>query len=84
MRGRLGLPEKECLAYVQGSFAMAEYRKLLFSRIVPTIKDVGLWGPRVQRAYADMGVMAFADMDPDALMAADEAAAQRFDAERAA
>jgi hypothetical protein len=78
----LSLPVKECTAYVEGSMVMREYRKLLFSRIVPTIKDIGLWGPRVRRAYEDMGVMAFADVNPDDLMAADEAAAQRFDAER--
>ena len=44
-------------------------------RIVPTIKDIGLWGPRIQKAYADMGILGFADGDVEALGAHDEAVA---------
>jgi hypothetical protein len=56
-----------------------EFRKLLFSRIVPTVKDIGLWGPKVQKAYADMGVIQFQDLDPDALSAQDELIARKLD-----
>ena len=42
---------------------------------MPTIKDIGLWGPRIQKAYADMGILGFADTDLDALAARDEAIA---------
>jgi hypothetical protein len=55
----------------------------LFTRIVPTIKDIGLWGPRIRRAYANMGILGFADTDVDALMKEDERVAEAFDARRA-
>ena len=32
------------------------------------LKDIGLWGQRVQKAYADMGVLDFATIDAEALL----------------
>ncbi len=52
---------------------------MLFSRIVPTVKDIGLWGPKIRAAYEDMGVIQFQDMDPDSLSAQDEALARKLD-----
>ena len=63
----LGLPVAECTAWVDGSSTMREFRTRLFARIVPTIKAIGLFGPRVRRAYEDMGVVGFADLDPEQL-----------------
>jgi hypothetical protein len=37
------------------------FKKRLFSRIVPTVKDIGLWSERVQRAYADLGVLQYGE-----------------------
>jgi hypothetical protein len=62
---------------------MRLYRTLLFTRIVPTIKDIGLWGRRVQKAYADMGIIGFADGDLDGFAARDETIAADFDRRRA-
>ena len=45
------------------------FRGYLFMRIVPILKDIGLWGPGSQKAFADMGVLEFADSDIDAAMA---------------
>jgi hypothetical protein len=59
------------------------YRTSLFTRIVPTIKEIGLWGPRIQKAYADMGILGFADTDLDALGEHDEEVAQDLDRRRA-
>jgi len=75
----LGLDRDRCKEYVESSEMMGAFRKMLFSRIVPTIKDLGLWGPKVERAYADMGVIEFADLDPDDLSAADEQIAEQLD-----
>ena len=50
----VGLPVESCIAYVEGSEQMRQFRSRLFSRIVPTIKDIGLWGPRIRRAYSNM------------------------------
>ena len=79
----LGLPVDECVRMVQSSDRMKLFRTRLFTRIVPTIKDIGLWGPRIRKAYADMGVMAYADVDAEGLLAKDEQVAADFDARRA-
>jgi hypothetical protein len=78
----LGLPVDECTAHVERSEMMKLYRTSLFTRIVPTMKEIGLWGPRIQRAYADMGVLGFADVDFDALSAHDERVGDEFDRRR--
>ena len=79
---RLGLPVDECVAMVQASERMKLFRTRLFTRIVPTIKDIGLWGPRIRKAYADMGVISYADVDAEGLLARDEQVAAEFDARR--
>jgi hypothetical protein len=76
----LGLPVERCVAYVNESQVMREFRSRLFTRIVPTIKDIGLWGPKIRRAYANMGIIGFADADTEELMRQDEQIAQEFDA----
>jgi hypothetical protein len=80
----LGLPVAQCLAYVDHSPMYTLYQSLLFSRIVPCVRDIGLWGPKVQRAYADMGVLDAAKGDLTALMRQDEQIAEDYDAEVAA
>ncbi len=75
----LELPVEECKRHVDQSEMLRLYRTSLFTRIVPTIKEIGLWGPRIQKAYADMGILGFADADLDALGARDEAIAEELD-----
>ncbi|HVF05726.1 MAG TPA: diiron oxygenase [Frankiaceae bacterium] len=79
----LGYDVKECVDYVEASPIMRTYRSLLFMRIVPIVKDIGLWGERIQKAYADMGVLDYAGFDIDAMMRDDEATADRIDEEKA-
>ncbi|HEX8100604.1 MAG TPA: ferritin-like domain-containing protein [Actinomycetota bacterium] len=78
----LGFPVDECLDYVRNSTMMQEFRRMLFSRIVPTVKDLGLFGPKVQAAFQDMGVIDFVNMNPDDLSAADEEIARDLDQRR--
>ncbi|GAB4120402.1 MAG: ferritin-like domain-containing protein [Rhodothalassiaceae bacterium] len=78
----LDLPVAECVAHLQESGTMQQFRNFLFSRIVPIVKDIGLWGPRVRKAYEDMGIIGFASVDVDALQARDEQIAAEFDARR--
>ena len=75
---RLGLPI-EATEYVEHSEMMVQFRNYLFTRIVPIIKDIGLWGPRIRGAFTEMGVMQFADADLDAEMANDERAAEELE-----
>jgi hypothetical protein len=78
----LGLPARESVEATMASETMKLFRTRLFSRIVPTVKDIGLWGPRVQKAFADMGAMEFADVDSEALLENDNRVAEGFDAKR--
>src|SRR5499426_3845647 len=80
----LGLPVDECAAHMLESGFMRDYRTALFTRIVPTIKEIGLWGPRIRKAYGDMGILGFADIDTAALMANDEKVADDLEAALAA
>jgi hypothetical protein len=80
----LGLPIDECLQVAENSMLQQAFRSLLFSRIVPCVKDIGLWGEKVQKCYADMGVLDMAGIDLDALMRSDEEMAEQIDADRIA
>jgi hypothetical protein len=80
----LGMDVKACTGHVLASPLMTEFRRKLFIRIVPTLKDIGLWGARIQKAFVDMGVMDFAETNLDEAIAHDEAVAVEFDRLRAA
>ena len=56
------------------------FRSRIFSRIVPTVRDIGLWGTRVQEAFAAMGAIEFADVDAAALLDNDARVADEYDA----
>jgi hypothetical protein len=77
---RLELPTEECLRLVEESESMKVFRSRIFSRIVPTVKDIGLWGPKVQEAFAAMGAIEFAQTDAAALLENDARVAEEFDA----
>lgn len=80
----LGLDVEECVKFTDQSEVQKAFRTFLFSRIVPCVKDIGLWGPKVQHAYVDLGVIEAADSDLEALMRSDEEVAERLEAEHAA
>jgi hypothetical protein len=77
---QLGLPTDECTQWVENSELMRVYRSSLFTRIVPTIRDIGLWGPRVRKAYADMGILGFADGNVEGMGLKDEEVARQLEA----
>jgi len=81
---RMGFDVQECLEFTEHSPVQQAFRALLFSRIVPCVKDIGLWGEKVQRAYADLGVLDAAGTDLEALMRDDEDIAERIEREHAA
>jgi hypothetical protein len=80
---RLGLPVDECARHMLESDFMRQYRTALFTRIVPTMKDIGLWGEKIRAAYATMGILGFADVDLQAIGERDEQVAEQFDERRA-
>src|ERR1700756_2930339 len=75
----LGMDVQACADWVNTSPLMIQFRSHLFSRIVPIIKDIGLWGDKVRKGFADMGVLDMAGSDIEALMKADEDQAEALD-----
>ncbi|OLT29448.1 aminobenzoate oxygenase [Actinomadura sp. CNU-125] len=87
IRGReiwenFGVPVSEVDEMVENSPYMRMFQSLLFSRIVPCVKDIGLWSDRIRETYDDMGVLDMSKADLDALMNQDEEIAERLDGER--
>ncbi|GAA2441923.1 ferritin-like domain-containing protein [Actinomadura vinacea] len=78
----LDMPVDKCMEYVNNSEMYTLYQSLLFSRIVPCVRDIGLWGDKVRAAYDDMGVLDNAKSDLEALMRQDEEIAERVDEEK--
>ena len=75
----LGMPVDACVKAQTESGYMQAFRTMLFQRIVPIVRDIGLWSDKIQAAYRDMGVLDFANTDYDALMKNDNRRAQEFD-----
>jgi len=77
----LGLPVEEVVEAQRNTEYQRHFRTMLFQRIVPIVRDIGLWSDKIQNAYTDMGVMGFADLNYDELSAHDTKRAQEFDEE---
>ena len=75
----LGLDVKACAEWVDTSPLMIQFRSHLFSRIVPIVKDIGLWGDKTQKAFSELGVLDMAGSDIEALMKSDEDQADALD-----
>ncbi|MGH9296811.1 MAG: ferritin-like domain-containing protein [Acidimicrobiales bacterium] len=80
----LGYDPEDCIEFVASSESQRLFRGLLFARIVPTLKDVGLWGDKMRQTFADMGVIGYESIDLDEVMADDERIAEEIDALRRA
>jgi hypothetical protein len=78
----LGYDVADCTHAVDTAPSTQLYRTLLFTRIVPCVKDIGLWGPKVQKAYAELGVAGLAGTDLGELMKSDEDIAEKLDEEK--
>jgi len=79
---RMGFDVDECVEFTDQSPVQQAFRNLLFSRIVPCVRDIGLWGPKVQHAYADLGVIEAANTDLEVLMRGDEELAEQIDEQK--
>jgi hypothetical protein len=78
----LELDVEQCLEISENSEITKAFRSHLFSRIVPCVKDIGLWGEKVQKCYAEMGVLDMAGFNLDELMKSDEDFAEQLDREK--
>jgi P-aminobenzoate N-oxygenase AurF len=62
----MGLPVKEVREVFINSPLMIEFRKLLFSRVVPNIKRLGLLTPHVRNGFERLGILGYEDFPADA------------------
>jgi P-aminobenzoate N-oxygenase AurF len=62
----MGMPVDECLAVARNSDAMRLVRTLIFSKIVPNVKRLGLLTPRVRRGFEELDVIQFESWDASA------------------
>jgi hypothetical protein len=76
---RLGFETKDVLPMIDGSDGQVRFRKRLFSRIVPIVKDIGLWSERVQKVYAEFGVAHYAERNAQEMLDHDAQVADEFD-----
>jgi hypothetical protein len=60
----LGFPKKEWLEWSLTTPFFRGFRQILFSKIVPNLKRLGLLTPRVREKFAELGVLQFEDL-PD-------------------
>ncbi len=61
---RFGLPQRECEEAAAKSEMMKLFRTLLFSKIVPNVKRLGLLTPRVREGFRELGVLHFESLEP--------------------
>ena len=46
---------------MENSPGMKEFRQVMFSRLVPNLREIGLMSPRIQRHYGNAGLMKYFD-----------------------
>ena len=63
---RMGLPQKECEEAAFNSPSMQLFRKLVFSRIVPNVKRLGLLTPYVRKAFEELDIIEYENWEPSA------------------
>jgi len=62
----LGLPQQACEEAAASSELMRVYRRLLFSKIVPNVKRLGLLTDRVRRGFEELDILEFESWEPSA------------------
>ncbi len=69
------LPRGAWRDFIYAAPGMEEFRTVMFSRLVPNLREIGLLSPRVQARYAEVGLMKYAagksadQLSGDALLA---------------
>ena len=62
----MGMPVQECIEVALQSESMTMFRTLLFSKIVPNVKRLGLLTPRVRKGFEELQVIQFESWDASA------------------
>jgi hypothetical protein len=61
----MGWKRDEVRALVMGSVPAQMFRRMLFARIVPNLKRLGLLSARVREHFEKLGILQFEDFDPE-------------------
>jgi hypothetical protein len=56
---KVGLDVEQCKQITLGCQSQAMFRQMLFSKIVPAVKKMGLLGERQRTRFADLGILQF-------------------------
>jgi hypothetical protein len=64
---QFGFDKREVRQIVLESPVMQQFRQLLFMRVVPNIKRLGLLSPRVRERFAALKIIQFENSDPEAM-----------------
>lgn len=62
----VGLPQRECEEAAASSEMMQLFRRLLFSKIVPNVKRLGLLTPRVRTGFEELDIIEYETWEPSA------------------
>ena len=60
---RMGMPADECCRYALESPSMIEFRRMLFSKIVPNVKKLGLLDPWLREKFQGLGILQYEDLE---------------------
>src|SRR6185369_15739437 len=60
---RMGMPADECCRYALASPSMIEFRRMLFSKIVPNVKKLGLLDDWLRARFHELGILQFEDLE---------------------
>ena len=72
---KMGMPVDECKNYALESEMQKLFRQMLFAKIVPAVKKMGLLSERQRERFAELGILQFESWaDPFESLAAEEAA----------
>jgi hypothetical protein len=61
----MGWNRDEVRDHVLASEPATMFRRMLFARVVPNLKRLGLLSPRVREAFARLGILEFENADPE-------------------
>ena len=62
----MGWPVAEVRQIVLDSPQMQDFRKMLFAKVVPNVKRLGLLTPYVRERFAELGILQFENEEPSA------------------
>ena len=59
----MGVPVDECCTYALHAPSMLEFRRMLFSKIVPNVKKLGLLDDWLRVRFAELGILQYESLD---------------------